>query len=275
VTSEPGAPDSNDAVSPTSSSGAVDLLEWDINFRGNLRLWPEPSPALSAIAKLDGRRYDEESFLKALPEGTEGKSPSNTRRVREPVEALRMAGLATREGDPAIFRLTRLGRHVFSYLGALGEPSFANQFNRNLIAEPLVRGLSVIVEHRVIWRLMRSLDDKLTNRELNAALGILRTTEDIPRAVEVIARAREAGDEGRLGDLVYDDAAAERKAINPKFLLAGGGGTFISVERDSPFRELLPAAIPLIDSCLRYPAFSRHLSGEVSVALLISDHSMV
>jgi hypothetical protein len=248
-------------------------VDWDVNFRGNLRLWPDPTDTLAAIAQLDGQVYDEQAFLAALPPGTEGKTPTDTKRIRDPVEAMAYAGLALKEGEPKVFRLTRLGRFVFTFLGVGAARRYANDRNRILLAGPLIRGLAIVVEYRIVWELMRRTDNMLTNRELNAAMATIRMPEDIDEAVERIRLYRETHAEVDLGPLAYNSPDEERKAINPKFLLAGGGGTFITLERTDPYRRIIDDALPLIDAALRQPLQSVHISTDGSGVMKISNYA--
>lgn len=226
---------------------------------------------MSSIAALDGQLYDEREFLKHLPVGTEQKTPTDTKRVREPIECLQYAGLAFKDGSPPVFRLTPLGRHVFGFLGIGGEKSFVKDEGRVLLATPLIRGLGIVVEYRTIWRLMRLVDNKLTNRELNSAMAMIHSEGDTTAAADAILRFRETRNQKWIEKVIYADQADERKAINPKFLLAGGGGTFITVERKDEYRRIQPSIVPVIDAVLEHPLSSVHISTSSKVVLAISN----
>ena len=257
--------------SPSSPGSPGAVVDWDANFRGNLRLWPKPSQILSSIAALDGKLYNERDFLRYLPVGTEQKSPTDTKRVREPIECLQYAGLAIKDGTPLVFRLTDLGRYVFSLLAADGENPTLRNGNRALLANTLIRGLGIVVEYRIIWKLMRLVDNKLTNRELNLAMAMIHSEADANAAADAILRFRETGNQKWIGNVIYADKTEERKAINPKFLLAGGGGTFITVERNDEYRRFPPSIVPVIDSVLEKPLRSVHISTSNNVVMAISN----
>ena len=113
----------------------------------------------------------------------------------------------------------------------------ANEANRSLLAPALVRALSLVVENRVVWSLMRGGGNVLTNEELNRSMARIQVLSDVAPAIDVLRTARAASDISLIGDRIYrqdqfdsDEAGDQRKAMNPHFLLAGGGGWFIEVE---------------------------------------------
>lgn len=230
--------------------------QWDINLRANLRLWPEPLPNLRALARAVGGPWDEEQIALNYFAAAEGED--RRRAVRQTFEAMAYEGLVYRS-DEDVLHTTVLGEFVLTFLGLLGPRKFVNGSNRVIVAGPLIRGLAIITEVRVIWTLMRGLDNSLSNEELNRAMARIDTTADVPAVVKDIRAARAAEDPSLIGARLYDDDKfgtdtenAQRKAMNPHFLLAGGGGLFIDVAAGE--RTLLPASARLIDGALR----SRH-----------------
>jgi hypothetical protein len=244
-------------------------VDWDLNFRGNLRLWPDPTPALSALANLDGREYDERAFLDTFPVAAGEKTPTDPRRVREPVETLQYAGLAYRTASPRVFHLTDLGRYVLTFLGATGGVCYANESNLPLVAIPWIRGLSHVAEYRAIWRLMRLADNRLSNRELNYAMKHIQKESDVQGVAEQVLAARD-GELHALGPLMYPNEAEERKAINPQFLLAGGGGIFITVDGRDEYRRLIDSVIPWIDTGIECQENTIPRSTDMAYALAVS-----
>lgn len=226
---------------------------WDLNLRAILRLWPEPSPNVAALAAFDGQPYDEETILAAFP-----ASAANPRAVRQTFEALAQSALMYRDrsvGDQ--LRISPLGGNVLSFLGIVGERRFANAANLELVARPLIRALAAIVECRAIWMLMRACSDMLSNEELNRAIARIPTLAEVPAAAAAINKARLSGDPTEIGPREYEEAkyggvneTDQRKAMNPQFLLAGGGGVFISLGHGNPMRRLEPWSIPWIDRAL-------------------------
>ena len=229
---------------------------WDINLRANLRLWPEPPANIRALAQAVGAPWDEEQIATEHFSASGGED--RRRAVRQTFEAMAYEGLVYRN-DQDVLQTTALGDFVLTFLGLVGPRKFANQVNRIIVAGPLIRGLAVITEVRVIWALMRSLDNSLSNEELNRAMARIHSTADVPAVVQDIRAARAAQDPNLIGVRLYDDGKFgtdaendQRKAMNPHFLLAGGGGLFIDVAAGG--RTLLPASARLIDGALR----SRH-----------------
>lgn len=258
-----------------------DALVWDINLRTNLVLWPSPAPNIAALAGKDGDLYDERAFLAGFPQGTDGRAPNDTRAVRNTFEAMALEGLAYRTGSPDVFTLTPLGRCAFSFLGAGQDRTFANAHSRRLLGEPLIRGLAAIEEYRAIWRLMRLAGNMLTNEELNRALNIMKASEDVEKAANAVLDAREGGDPTAIGprlyhdDLYATDASEQRKAINPQFLIAGGGGIIINVDRNDEMRRLEDWAIPLLDRALATGTDGIHASTAADDVLRISAMAAV
>ena len=257
--------------------GATD---WDINLRTNLRLWENPSPNIVSLVRAEGEIYDESSLLSAFPK-KDGKTPTDTRAVRNTFEVLAHAGLMLRSGEPQRLKLSPLGRSVFSFLGAIGEGRFANQRNRELLAAPIIRAMSTIVEVRAIWALMRRTDNCLSNEELNRAMSAITEISQISDVGASILTSRLEADPTIIGERIYKAAEFgtekendQRKAMNPHFLLAGGGGLFISVG-DGEMRTIEPWAVDLIDDALAVPSPMLHASTDSSVVNAISAWSCV
>lgn len=230
---------------------------WDINLRANLRLWPAPLWNIERLADCFGETYDEAAFLDAMKRKDATKAPGDTRSVRNTYEALAQGGLAYRSGGSDDKLLpTSLGMSTLSFVcGRPGYTPFANDANRHLLAPALVRALSLVVENRVVWALMRACGNVLSNEELNRAMGRVARLSDVADASDAIGEARVAGDVSLVGDRIYkpeqfgtSQENDQRKAMNPHFLLAGGGGWFIELEDTG--RRLLPWAADLVDDAL-------------------------
>jgi hypothetical protein len=205
---------------------------------------------------------------------------SNDRAVRQTAEILALSGLAYKDGAPAHFHLTNLGRCLFSFLGLIGPVKFANDQNRYLLAEALIRALGVVLEYRAIWELMLSTRNMLTNEELNRAMARLKYLADIPATAQSILAAREAGDVTMIGPRIYEDTkfggsneTDQRKALNPIFLLAGGGRIFLQLDQSSENRRLDDWAVPLIKRQLEQPATLIHADTNAETVRFISDHA--
>lgn len=252
---------------------------WDINLRANLRLWPQPVPNIEALVRLTGSVYDETALLQDFPDQP-GKAPTDARAVRNTFEILAYAGLMYRDGDPQRLLLTPLGECVFSFLGTIGSQCFVNDANRALLARVMIPGLSLQVETRAIWMIMRRTDNRLCNEELNRAMaGILRLA-DVDGIVDRITEARRTADPSKIGARIYrpnefgtSKETEQRKAMNPHFLLAGGGGLFISVEGDEDMRRIEDGAVPFIDQSLAAAVPLVHASTQKETILRISNHA--
>ena len=236
---------------------------WDINLRTNLRLWPQPTPNIRALTRCAGCLYDEEAFLERFsdvedseePTEDQSKTPRDTRSVRNTMEVLASAGLAIRDRSDVLV-LTPLGQQVLSFLGLHGERKFANEHNIELAAQPMIRGLSGLAEVRAIWMLVRMSENRLSNEELNRSMKAIGQLSDVGAVAAKVLTARRQGNPSLIGDRLYEqskygaaDETDQRKAMNPHFLLAGGGGIFLSVSHAQ--RELAEWAIPSIDSALQ------------------------
>jgi len=250
---------------------------WDINLRANLRLWPAPAWNIARLAACFGETYDESAFLEAMKREDATKAPGDTRSVRNTYEALAQGGLVYRSGgtDDAL-RPTSLGMSVLSFVIGTPSHSFANEANRHLLAPALVRALSLVVENRVVWGLMRCCDNILTNEELNRAMARVARLSDVGSAAEAISQARAAGDVSMVGARIYkpeqfgtDQESDQRKAINPHVLLAGGGGWFIELEDTR--RRLLPWAVELVDNALEQDVPLIHASTAKADVLRMSS----
>lgn len=261
-------------------------LKWDSNLRANLALWPKVLPNIAALAKCDGQPYVEEELMKTFPStSSEGsKSPKDSRAVRNTYEALALAGLAYKDNaTPPILRLSDLGISVFTFLGVLGNKSFANEKNRRVLADAIIAGLSVVVEYRAIWMLLRRTNGLLANEELNRAMNRIQYLEDVEEAGRAVLAARSQNDLTLIGPRLYNDEdysdetkrADQRKAMNPQFLLAGGGRLFISMEDGTDYRRLEDWAVPLIDRRLDDPSTLIHASTDEESVRLMSENACV
>lgn len=256
-------------------------LEWRTNLRGNLDLWPSISTNIQAMMGRDGQEYDEAAMLAAIPKSADGKSPEDTRTVRNTFEILALSGLAHKTADAApLFRLTNLGRSTATFLGALGEKRFANEANRHLVASQLIRGLAVVAEIRAIWTLMRKTGNQLTNEELNRVMPHLKMFESIGPVAESVLNSRMKADPKLIGPRLYEDdkfgtdkESDQRKAINPIFLLAGGGRLFLRLDQSTELRTLESWAVPIIDDQLRRDVVLIHASTDARDAAYISTAS--
>ncbi len=254
--------------------------EWDINLRTNLRLWEEPLPNIAALVQADGSVYDEDELLKGFPK-KDGKAPADTRAVRNTFEVMAHAGLMHRAGEPQRLVLTSLGRSVFTFLGTIGGTRFATEGNRAILSAPVIRALSTIIEIRAIWALMRGADNSLSNEELNRAMGRIADLSQVAEVALSIRRAREEGKPDLIGGRIYkpdefgtDKESDQRKAINPHFLLAGGGGLFITLGAGE-MRTIEPWAVGLIDDALEVTPPLMHASTDSSAVESISSWSCV
>jgi hypothetical protein len=261
-------------------------LKWDTNLRANLVLWPKVVANIGALAQADGQPYVEEDLLKQFtslaPAAT--KAPTDSRAVRNTFEALALAGLAYKDASgPPTFRLSDLGASVFTFLGVIGDKTFANGRNRRVLADAMIAGLSIVVEYRAIWMLFRKTNGLLSNEELNRAMGRIQYLEDIPLVADRVLEARQKKDPALIGSRFYKDdefadeskRSDQRKAMNPQFLLAGAGRLLIAMEDDSEFRRLEDWAIPVIDRRLDDPSMLIHAGTDEETVRLVSEHACV
>lgn len=221
--------------------------------------------------------YDEDTFVKSIPASGTEKAADDGRSARNTIEVISLAGLAFVD-EGKVFNLTNLGLCLFSFLGTFGEKRYANERNRALLSEVLIRGLSVVIEYRAIWALMRATGNKLSNEELNRAMAFIKYWEDIPRCAEMILKARSDGNVVLIGPRLYENHKYgtpqendQRKAINPLFLLCGGGKIFLDLNSSDGFRRLEDWAIPMIDQQLLEPSALIHASTEAATVQLMSD----
>ncbi|HSE15996.1 MAG TPA: hypothetical protein VLB46_03025 [Pyrinomonadaceae bacterium] len=252
--------------------------DWDINLRTNLRLWPDAAPNIRALANCGNQNYDERALLSNFPE-YEGKTPTDPRAVRNTFEVLSYAGFMYRDGNPEQLLLTPLGQNVFDFLGVTGDKRYANMFNIKLVSELIIRALSVVVECRAIWMLMLRTDMVLSNEELNRAMAALSDLSDVDLVAEKILRARADGDVTTIGDRLYkpdefgtSNESDQRKAMNPHFLLAGGGGLFIEFGGEE-MRRLAVWAPQIINRSLGEDSLFEHASTSKDFVLRLSRRS--
>ncbi|MGV3723969.1 MAG: hypothetical protein ACO1SX_24000, partial [Actinomycetota bacterium] len=60
---------------------------------------------------------------------------------------------------------------------------------------------------------------------------------------------------------------------NPRFLLAGGGGMFITVSKNEDERRLAEWAVPIIDTCLAEVVELEHAATRRELAVRMSRHA--
>ena len=252
-------------------------IAWNTGLRANLVLWPEVAPNIAAIARCDGELYDQDALRsKYFQEDDTG--PNTNRAVRDATAITSLAGLLYRQPTPQdrLF-LTDLGASVFSFLGVLGERHFSNKNNLGLLVEPMARGLSVIREYQVIWRLMRATDNSLSNNELNRAMKRITQLDDIAPTAAAILEARVTGQLSSIGDPLYlpPEEADERKAMNPWFRVAGAGGVLIDIDGADGSRHLRPEAAEVIDALLLASPPLFDSSSDMKVATAIARRAAV
>jgi hypothetical protein len=127
---------------------------------------------------------------------------------------------------------------------------------------------------------MLRADSQLSNEELNRCMARVERLSDVPAAAAAVLASRTASDPVLIGPRLYQDDEygttqenEQRKAMNPHFLLAGGGGWFIDVEPSDPYRRLPDWARGLLARELRSPGRLEHASTESRVALAMSVRS--
>ncbi|WP_411340690.1 hypothetical protein V6U71_01625 [Sphingopyxis sp. J-6] len=252
-------------------------LVWRTNLRANLILWPEVAPNIAALAQSDGEPYDEEALLDKISSFGGGKEASDTRSVRNTFEIMALSGLAMREGSPPRLRLTGHGSSLFSFLLPGEAGRFAVEGNRRLAAEYVIRALSVVLEYRAIWALWRQCGNVLTNEELNRGMARLDVVASVPEAASSIRKARAMNDPTAIGPRLYEETKFtttpndQRKAINPLFLLAGGGRLFVKMEDDR--RIIEEWAVGLIDQALIQDLPDLIAGTSPDTAQLMSDYA--
>lgn len=243
-------------------------LNWRSNLRGNLILWPQVAENVRALAEADGEIYDEDALAHNMPGGA-----GADRAVRNTFEIMAMSGLAYKAGDPVRLRLTDLGAEIFRFL-LPQDKTIANANNLPIASEFLIRALSKIVEYRTIWQLMIGCEGWLTNEELNRSMSVLGSTDDLEKVVGLVLASRDIGDPTQIGARFYEDhkygtdaESDQRKAINPIFLLIGGGRLFLTMDDR---RRLTDWAIPMIENALLNPIHLEHPSTEPVVIQAMS-----
>ena len=217
---------------------------WRQNFRANLVLWPSPTPNIRDISQLDGQRYDERAFLASLGGGSAKKRPTDSRAVRQTIEALALSGLAFRTDPADVFALTDLGREIFTSLAGQGAPR-----QRIRLGALMATALVEVAEYRAILQLVLEAGNFLSNDELNRAMPHIRSLDDVAGAADRILDARVEDNTAIIGPREYT-GAAQRKAINPWFRLAGGGGLLITVDRTDTYRRIEPELVPWVKAAI-------------------------
>lgn len=252
-------------------------LVWRTNLRANLVLWPDVAPNIAVLASSDGEPYDEDALLAKVPATGAGKEATDTRAIRNTFEVMALSGLVFRAGEPSILTLTDYGSGLLSFLLPNGSGRFCTDGNRRLAAEYVIRALSVILEYRTIWALWRQCGNVLTNEELNRAMARLDVFGSVREVADAIREARTANDPALIGPRIYEDAkyqsapTDQRKAINPLFLLAGGGRIFIRMEDER--RILEDWACGMIDQALRQDLPDIEANTAPGTALLMSEYA--
>lgn len=251
--------------------------QWDINLRANLRLWPEPLPNVRALCGAIGSIWDEEQI--AAQFFAEQSGHDRRRAVRQTYEAMAYEGLVYRSHEGRL-EATSLGQFVLRFLGLIGPRQYVCNANRQIVSAPMIYGLSVITEVRVIWGLMRMLDDHMNNEELNRAMARVSSPADVAATAEAIRASRTNADPTLIGPRAYDPDSYgspqendQRKAMNPHFLLAGAGGLFISLDGGERFLDR--SVRRYIDGALRSKRTTMHAATDLSTIQAISRASMV
>jgi hypothetical protein len=245
-----------------------------------------------ARARSDSQAADEyEDGAEADTEDETGVEPAttvNTRAVRQTFEVMAYAGLVYRDATRLL--ATNLGWTVFAFLGLVPSPSsrenerpasvsFACEGNRSLMAPFIIAALSLSTEICAVWSLMLASGAALSNEELNRSMIALNDQDMTLDSVAVRIRdARANSDPTLIGPRAYKNEdygtarqTDQRKAMNPTFLLAGGGGWIIDVGQNDELRRLLPSAIPMVEEALARPRETLHVSTDGNTALAMSD----
>lgn len=230
-------------------------MEWRDSLRANISLWPALASNISVLATCAGQQWDEAAFLAQIKsqggvdatrdESTEdetssevigGKIATTARTVRQTIEVMVLEGLAYRDKGNC-FRLTQLGEVLFSFIQKTTDSvPFANEENIHLAGRLILPGLLAVAEYRAILLLCAETDGHLSSEELNRAFSVMSTWSSpdphmISGLASVIKNCREGKRVEEIGprwykneDFKTPNEGDQRKAINPWFLLAGGGG---------------------------------------------------
>jgi hypothetical protein len=85
-----------------------------------------------------------------------------------------------------------------------------------------------------------------------------------------------------IGARLYEDAkygtpqqTDQRKAMNPIFLICGGGRLFMTLDASDEYRKFHDWAIPLIDDQLITPRLLLHAETDANIVLTVSDYASV
>jgi hypothetical protein len=248
-------------------------VKWNTRLRANLKLWPGCTPNIRGLIGCIGEVWDEESLAIRVQAAGGG----GDRAVRQTFEGMGYLGLMYRTPLDDRLACTDLGALVFTFLGEIGPRRFANNANIMVIGRYTAAALSTVIEMRVIWTLMRLCENRITKEELNRAMRRIATTDEVPAAAAAIRDARKDGDVTQIGPRIYNDSeyavdpSAQRKAMNPLLLLAGGGGMLI--DGDGEERQLRADAVDVIDGCLLSDAPTSHASTDRSRVLRMSHEA--
>jgi hypothetical protein len=167
------------------------------------------------------------------------KVAGTNRTVRQTIEIMVLGGLAYRD-EAKVLHLTAVGKELLRFLrpNELGK-RIANPQNIHLAGRLMLPGLMAIAEYRAVLLLSAQADGRLSTEELNRSIRAMSAwpTPDralVDRLAGSIIEARSAGDVRAIGARWYRDEdygtakeGDQRKAVNPWFLLAGGGGLVI------------------------------------------------
>jgi hypothetical protein len=183
----------------------------------------------------------------SIPLQGKSKKASTDRTIRNTVEVMALGGLAFVEDESV--HLTRTGKTLLRFLSSRnGVPSIANNNNIHLAGKLLLPGLMAVPEYRAILMLIDSIDNYISPEELNRAIGVMIEWDYPHEALMAemaikIKQSRFHNDVASIGQRWYKNedfgtvqASSQRKALNPWFLLSGGGGLVLQTEANSTRR---------------------------------------
>ena len=187
---------------------------------------------------LSGSVDDPEEFMAS---GKSKKKANTDRTIRNTVEVMALGGIAFVVNESV--HLTRTGRLLLEFLsGSNNRPPVANNNNLHLAGKLLLPGLMAVPEYRSVLMLVDSLDNFIFPEELNRAIKIMIEWDYphealVEEVVAKIKRSRASNDVVSIGQRWYKNEEygtsqenSQRKALNPWFLLSGGGGLVLQTE---------------------------------------------
>ncbi len=248
-------------------SGIRDTTEFptiSIEVQANLR------EHLAAFCSLDGVGWQDYSGQAA--QGNLNTAESRLRTYRKMYERL---GLIYRDEDK--IRLSKLGigirdlennlklarEKLLDGLRVSAIDVLARYQLKNPIDGPSLPDSCDVQPYLVIWKMMRSLDNKINYEEMNRVVLRIVSMNQVDAAIQKIRTAREAqaaaghaftGEEltEHLGAPVHSDQPSAR--IAPWFSAAGWGGLLIGQNQDDDgYRRLVDSAVPFIDRKIANP----------------------